>query len=53
MQVENQDIAGGTPIRTIIDGPACRGDSNRTRKAYARETRNTPGVFVVDLCGGP
>ena len=53
MQVENQDIAGGAPIRAIIGGPAGGGDSNRAQKARAREARNTSGVFVVDLASGP
>lgn len=29
VRAEGQDIAGGTPIRTIFGGPASGGDSNR------------------------
>lgn len=49
VRIENQDIAGGTPIRIILCGPANERNSNRARKTHARKARNIRGVFLVYL----
>ena len=36
VRAEDQDIAGGTPIKTIFGGPTGGGYSNRVRKTYTR-----------------
>ena len=51
--IENQEVVGGAPIRTIFGGLAGGGDSNKARKAYVREVRATPGALLVNLVGKP
>lgn len=46
VRIEDQDIVGGTPIRTIFSRPTGRRDFNRTKKAHVREARSTSGVSL-------
>ena len=49
MRIENQDIAGGTPIRIILCGQVNERNSNRARKTHTRKARNILRVFLVYL----
>ena len=51
--IQNQDVAGGAPIRIIFGGLAKGGDSNRARTAHAREVQAAPGALLVNLVGKP
>ena len=51
--IENQEVAGGAPIRTIFGGLAGGGDSNRARKVPVREVRAASGSLFVNLVGKP
>lgn len=42
--IDNQDIAGSTPIRTIFGGLASEEDSSMAQKSHIRETKNTPEI---------
>ena len=51
--IENQEVAGGAPIRTIFGGLAGRRDSNMALKAHAQDVRAVPEALLVNLVGKP
>lgn len=51
--IENQEVAGGAPIKTIFGGLVRGDDSNKVRKTHVREVRVAPGALPVNLVGKP